>query len=226
MKKFTLKEDGDKFEQEWEKDILPNFPNYEVYWSEYVVPLTYCTLKKEVIYLRRSVPELLKKPANFNYEIFLHLVGCRIAREEMTTNLNPFNLYNFFNHINSAVQDKCYGFLHATEDVIHNYTGKKYRDQEMRFTNLGYPSVHANWEILKESTGRYRNKLVHTGYIIYTKDKTMLIEKIKEKGLYEELSSINYLKLGPKIIKSEIDREIISLVGKEKAFRISLKKLI
>ena len=41
----------------------------------------------------------------------------------------------------------------------------------MRFTNLGYPSVHTNWEILKESTGRYRNKLVHTGYIIYTKDK-------------------------------------------------------
>ena len=42
----------------------------------------------------------------------------------------------------------------------------------------------------------------------------MLIEKIKEKGLYEELSSINYLKLGPKIIKNEIDREIIGLVGK------------
>ena len=38
MEKFTLKEDGDKFEQEWEKDILPNLPNYEVYWSEYVVP--------------------------------------------------------------------------------------------------------------------------------------------------------------------------------------------
>jgi len=171
MNNFKLKEDGDKYEREWEEYILPNFPNYEVYWSEYVVPLTYRSLKKEVIYLRRSVPELLKKPANFNYELFLHLIGSRLAREDMGGELNPFNLFNFFAHIHSATQDKCYEFLRATEKVIHNYTGKIYKDQEMRFTNLGYPKVYEEWQALQNSTGGYRNKLVHTGYINFTKDK-------------------------------------------------------
>jgi len=55
-------------------------------------------------------------------------------------------------------------------------------------------------------------------------NKEELIKLIKEKGLYEEFSSLNYLKLGPKICKKEIDEEIINLTEKEKAFRLSLSK--
>ena len=58
--------------------------------------------------------------------------------------------------------------------------------------------------------------------VVYPEDKTLLIEMIKEKGLYDKFSSINYLKLGPKILKGEVDREIIELVRKEKSFRVSL----
>jgi len=36
--------------------------------------------------------------------------------------------------------------------------------------------------------------------------------------------SLNYFKLNPKILKNEIDKEIINLVKKEKAFRVSLKE--
>jgi hypothetical protein len=61
--------------------------------------------------------------------------------------------------------------------------------------------------------------------IVYPKDKTQIVELIKKKGLYEQLSSINYFKLGPKIVKNEIDKEIIDLVKKEKAFRVSLRNL-
>lgn len=49
-----------------------------------------------------------------------------------------------------------------------------------------------------------------------------LLKLIKEKGLYEELSSLNYFKLTPKIRNKEVDEEIIGLSDKEKAYRLSL----
>lgn len=58
--------------------------------------------------------------------------------------------------------------------------------------------------------------------VIYPENKEILIKKIKEKGLYEDVSSINYFKLNPKILKGQIDKEIIELVKKEKDFRVSL----
>lgn len=58
--------------------------------------------------------------------------------------------------------------------------------------------------------------------VLYPQDKTQLTAIIKAKGLYEQLSSINYFKLNPRIIKGELDKEILDLVKKEKAFRISL----
>ena len=58
--------------------------------------------------------------------------------------------------------------------------------------------------------------------VVYPENKEKIIELIKSKGLYDRFSSINYFKLSPKILKGEIDKEIIDLVRKEKAFRISL----
>ena len=61
--------------------------------------------------------------------------------------------------------------------------------------------------------------------IIYPEDKTQILELIKKKGLYDRFSSVNYLKLSPAIIKEEIDKEIIDLTKKEKAFRLSFREI-
>jgi len=61
--------------------------------------------------------------------------------------------------------------------------------------------------------------------VIYPEDKAQIIELIRKHGLYDKFSSINYLKLGPAIIKEEVDKEIADLTKKEKAFRISLKEI-
>ena len=58
--------------------------------------------------------------------------------------------------------------------------------------------------------------------VIYPEDKTTLLQIIKEKGLYERYSAINYFKLSPSIIRGEADKDIINLVKKEKDFRVSL----
>jgi len=61
--------------------------------------------------------------------------------------------------------------------------------------------------------------------VVYPEDKTDILELINKKGIYDKFSSINYFKLSPAILKGEIDREIIDLVKKEKAFRLSLKDI-
>ena len=59
--------------------------------------------------------------------------------------------------------------------------------------------------------------------IIFPDDKKEeLLNLIKDKGLYEEFSSLNYFKLSPKILKKEVDEDIINLTDKEKAHRLSL----
>ena len=58
--------------------------------------------------------------------------------------------------------------------------------------------------------------------IVYPKDKEKLIKMIKEKGLYEELSSVNYFKLSPRILRGDMDNEITELTKKEEAYRINL----
>jgi len=61
--------------------------------------------------------------------------------------------------------------------------------------------------------------------VVYPEDKTFLTQIIKDKGLYDKFSSINYFKLGPAIIKGEINQEVIDLTKKEKAFRVFLKDI-
>ena len=61
--------------------------------------------------------------------------------------------------------------------------------------------------------------------IVYPKDKTLIVTLIKDKGIYDRFSSINYLKLGPAIVKGEVDKDISELTKQEKAFRLSLKDI-
>ena len=61
--------------------------------------------------------------------------------------------------------------------------------------------------------------------VVYPENKDLLIRIIREKGLYEDLSHLNYPRLSSKIIKNEVDKEIVDLTKKEKAFRLSLKDI-
>jgi putative RecB family exonuclease len=62
----------------------------------------------------------------------------------------------------------------------------------------------------------------HFDKVVYPEDKEEFVALIKKKGLYDQFSSINYLKLNPKILKGEIDKDIIKLTKKEKDYRVSL----
>ena len=59
--------------------------------------------------------------------------------------------------------------------------------------------------------------------VLYPEDKSVFVALMKEKGLYEQFSSLNYLKLNPKIVKGEIDAAIIALTKRATEYRVSLK---
>lgn len=61
--------------------------------------------------------------------------------------------------------------------------------------------------------------------VIYPEDKTFLIDLMKKKGLYNNYSSLSWMKLNSAIIKGTIDKEICDLTKKEKAFRLSLRDI-
>ncbi len=60
--------------------------------------------------------------------------------------------------------------------------------------------------------------------VIYPEDKDSFAKLIKEKGIYEYFSQVNYSKLGPAIIKRDIniDEEILGKVKIIKSFRVVL----
>lgn len=59
--------------------------------------------------------------------------------------------------------------------------------------------------------------------IIYPEDKNKIITLLKEKGLWNELSMINYSRFGSMARKKDLDEELINLIKKEKAFMVILK---
>ncbi len=115
------------------------------------------------------------------------------------------------------------------KDIVDEY--KKLQDMKKEIT-VRIQALKDN--ITKLAIENNKDELIGTDCIcsikeyekvIFPDDKSELIEMIKSKGLYDEFATINYLKLGPKIIKGEIDEEISQLIEKEKAFRISIKKI-
>lgn len=61
--------------------------------------------------------------------------------------------------------------------------------------------------------------------VVYPEDKSQLIGLMKQKGIYERFSMINYMGFNMAILKGGIDKEITDLTKKEKAFRLSLKEI-
>jgi len=58
--------------------------------------------------------------------------------------------------------------------------------------------------------------------ICFPEDKRELTALIKDKGLYDELSSLNYLAITKRIANGEMDQDIEKLVIKEKSHRVTL----
>ncbi len=60
--------------------------------------------------------------------------------------------------------------------------------------------------------------------IVLPENKEELIKMLKDKGIWEEFSSINFMRLQSKVLKDEIDKEIKKMIDIEKDYRLSLSR--
>lgn len=103
---------------------------------------------------------------------------------------------------------------------------ESYKEIEEKIENIKLRlisfSKKENASIVYGTTSKASIKEFYT--VKYPQDKEEFIRKIKEKGLYDEYSSLNYMKLNSKILKNEIDEDIIKMTEKKKDYRISISK--
>ena len=59
--------------------------------------------------------------------------------------------------------------------------------------------------------------------IIYPEDKSSIVALLKKKGLWDEFAMLNYSRFGSRVMKKELDEDLIGLIGREKAFRVTLR---
>lgn len=55
-------------------------------------------------------------------------------------------------------------------------------------------------------------------------NKEKFIKILKDKGLYDELSMLNYMRVNSKAVKGELDKNIQKMLDIVKDFRLSLSK--
>ena len=59
--------------------------------------------------------------------------------------------------------------------------------------------------------------------VIYPEDKSSIVALLKKKGLWDEFAMLNYSRFGSRVMKKELDEDLIGLVKKEKVFRVTLR---
>lgn len=76
--KRKLATSGDQFEKKWEGEIVPLVPEYEEFWNDHVVPLTFRDAEEpnRSKYLRPGLKGVFIDYADTSYAAFFHLAFC------------------------------------------------------------------------------------------------------------------------------------------------------
>lgn len=168
---YTLLQDGDGFEKHyWTKFLSTDFPKYEKYWSDRVVPMTN---RPTNIHFKKS-QELLQKgftaedvcKAQLHYTIFRHLVRAYEILESLKTKQQNFADTDYLSeglfHVCGA-QDVAFEFLqrNKTPNVFDPWLPKKQRASAI----LGSKEAKEKWQndnsYPLQSIRNYRNHLTH-----------------------------------------------------------------
>lgn len=103
LRQASFRSNGDSYEQQFGGLVVPRFPNCELFWKLFVVPLTerisgYPNALTNEIRPRQGVDPELENIANTNYTTFLNLVYAHIhLRTDMLSSLE-----DFYAHLGSA----------------------------------------------------------------------------------------------------------------------------
>lgn len=151
LQKSSFQLDGDSYEQSYGHLVVQRFPNCELFWKLFVVPLTerisdYPNALTRNIRPRNGVDQRLEDLANTNYTTFLNLVYAHIHLQNDTIS----SLENFYTHLGSTC-DLVETFLERFFFILMECRGDKCeilqemkRDDFIQLTGEWYDSNYSN----------------------------------------------------------------------------------
>jgi hypothetical protein len=166
---YDLEHDGDAIERRWGELITVRFKNYEPFWIDHVVPITWRVADRHCLYVRSSVPKHLKKMATFNYGVFLHLAACHEQLETAKTGTNGTGadlfartgIYTFYSRLYSA-GELVPTFLETVKNVVDKYKGMHLKSVPKRLGTHPTGDLYDRYDgAFKTRTKDYRNPQVH-----------------------------------------------------------------
>ncbi len=108
---------------------------------------------------------------------------------------------------------------YAKYDVLEDEAKKKKEELKEQLIEFAkQKDIEVVWGTDKKASIREYFK------VILPEDKEELISMLKKKGLYDEFSMLNYSRFNNKILKGEVDKDIVKQIKKEKEYRVSLGK--
>ncbi len=96
---YSLEKDGDLYEIRYWELLKKDFPNYEIFWSRYIVPLTSRTEGKG-IGLKGGTHPLLESVAMTHYTVFYHLGVAADLQTQLSQEFSEDVLF----HLSSATE--------------------------------------------------------------------------------------------------------------------------
>jgi hypothetical protein len=174
---WKLRFRGDRVEQDFASDISLLFPNYEEFWSQHIVPLTYRVTHPECIFVRAKLRPGFEDMATANYAVFVHLAACH---QQLNSGPDPDlfaveGAYEFYSRLYSVGEAVVQGFLPAVNKLVKQYSrryistdydsqGKPKRKTwryETRLEKNGRSGLHRDVNAAFERANRYRHQRVH-----------------------------------------------------------------
>lgn len=96
---YSLDKDGDLYETRYWSFLKENFPNYEVFWAQFIVPLTGRTERQGLALISGTHP-LLENIAMAHYTVFYHLGVAVDLQERLGQEFSEDILF----HLSSATE--------------------------------------------------------------------------------------------------------------------------
>ena len=183
LRHSSFQSDGDSYEKQYGGLVVPKFPNCELFWKLFVVPLTerISDYPNGLIYNirpRQGVDTALENIANTNYTTFLNLIYAHIhLNSDMISSLE-----NFYSHLGS-VCDLVETFLERWFFLLMRCRGDE-SEILQQLTRKDFLNIAGDWYDKNYST-------LYEYY--YSKGKSLPIRIPSRKNIIKELFK-KYLK--------------------------------
>lgn len=176
--------------------MLRDFPFYEDFWRDHIVPLTFRPRDRQIIYVRSGPPEELLTLASAHYSVFIRLAFAYKTLLANTDLAKPDGVYHFYMDLDGAFDDMLSRFLRATQKVLAKYdktVPSKFEERLNSWNNQPFK----DYDGLRVEISNYRN-LVHYPLIVMISGqlpRPELLNKEQYKEKHTNLSLLVKLKL-------------------------------